>query len=177
MADSGKVRWVWIVLGVILAALVACAVGTVAGGVTGYALGRRATGNMPMRILRDWQAPIPTPQPAPAVPWGPLEYGALIANVVEGSPAAEAGLQAGDVISAVDGEAMGQDQDLAEIIRAHKPGDTVSLRVTRSGDALDLSATLGRNPASEAQVAWLGIEFRLVPLGLGPDLRIMPGTN
>ena len=72
--------------------------------------------------------------------------GALIAEVIPGSGADDAGLQAGDLITAVDGEPVNRDHDLQEYILAHQPGDTVTLTVERGGEAITVEATLGVRP-------------------------------
>ncbi len=55
--------------------------------------------------------------------------GALISEVLSGSPAEKAGLKAGDFIQAVDGVQLENPSALSEIIARHKPGDTVTLTV------------------------------------------------
>ena len=59
--------------------------------------------------------------------------GALVANVNEGSPA-EGRLEAGEVITAVDGHPMALSGDVIAILKPHRPGDVVRLEVSR-GDA------------------------------------------
>ena len=61
--------------------------------------------------------------------------GALISEVVEGSPAAKAGLQPTDVIVGVDGTTVRTTADLRRLISRHKPGERVRLTV-RSGSGL-----------------------------------------
>lgn len=58
--------------------------------------------------------------------------GAYITSVVEDTPAANAGLQEGDVITAVDNEAISGPADLTEAIRAHDPGDEVNITYYRN---------------------------------------------
>jgi serine protease Do len=70
-------------------------------------------------------------------------YGAYVTYVDPSSPAAQAGLQAHDVITNVDGTALVGDSDLALIIHAHKPGDTLTLTVARGSQTLTLKVTLG----------------------------------
>ena len=84
----------------------------------------------------------------------PVEYGALIGTadgsgqaVFAGSPAEAAGLQAGDIIVAIDGEQLSADSDLATIILPHTVGDTITLRVLRDNSARDVQVTLGELPA------------------------------
>ena len=84
-----------------------------------------------------------------------VEHGVLIdkpasgaAAVFPGSPAANAGLQEGDVVVAVDGQAVDEDHDLSTRILPHVPGDTIKLSVVRDGHTLDVSVTLGTLPTN-----------------------------
>src|SRR5918911_1994664 len=58
---------------------------------------------------------------------------ARIAEIRSGTPAARAGLQAGDVITAFDGESIGSSNALESAIGAKKPGDSLSLTYTPNG--------------------------------------------
>lgn len=69
--------------------------------------------------------------------------GALVSSVVRGSPAAAAGLQAEDVVTAIDGTPIKSDSDLARIVDNHKPGDAVTLTVSRNNQDLSIKVTLG----------------------------------
>jgi S1-C subfamily serine protease len=69
--------------------------------------------------------------------------GVSIAAVSEGSPAATAGLQVGDVINAVNGKAVAEPADVAAAIRNLAIGDSVTLSITRDGETQDVTATLG----------------------------------
>ena len=84
----------------------------------------------------------------------PVEYGALIGTadgsgqaVFPGSPAEAAGLQAGDIIVAIDGEQLAADSDLSTLILPHAVGDTITLRVLRDNSTRDVDVTLGELPA------------------------------
>ena len=72
--------------------------------------------------------------------------GAAITTVRTGTPAAEAGLAAGDVVTAVDGETVSSADDLRELVDAHDPGDSVELTVKRNGATKTLQVTLGTRP-------------------------------
>ncbi|WP_443078610.1 trypsin-like peptidase domain-containing protein [Streptomyces sp. NBC_01497] len=63
--------------------------------------------------------------------------------VEAGGPAARAGIRSGDLITAVDGEAVHSDQELIVKIRAHRPGDRLTLTVRRAGTARTARLTLG----------------------------------
>jgi len=72
--------------------------------------------------------------------------GALVAEPQSGSPAAKAGILAGDVITALNGEAIKDSRDLAKKVGAMAPGSTVKLDIQRKGETKTLSMTLGDLP-------------------------------
>jgi putative serine protease PepD len=73
--------------------------------------------------------------------------GAQITTVVSGSPADKAGLKAGDVVTAIDGNAVTSADDLTAQVGAHQPSDVVTVTVTRNGSTKDIKVTLGVRPA------------------------------
>ncbi len=85
--------------------------------------------------------------------------GALVAEVVADSPAAQAGLQVGDVITAIDGKEINTDNHLPDLLATYKPGDKATLTVQRSGEAdQEIPVTLGENP-DDSTKAYLGIRY------------------
>jgi S1-C subfamily serine protease len=92
-----------------------------------------------------------------------VETGALVQQVVDGSPADEAGLEAGgdeigfqgqteiatggDLIVGVNGEDLTREHDLADEISAHSTGDRVRLELLRDGERRTIEVELGRRPA------------------------------
>jgi S1-C subfamily serine protease len=91
------------------------------------------------------------------------DTGALVARVVPGSPADDAGLRAGtdtitfqgrqvdtggDVITAVNGEKVLDNADLPRIVSRLNPGDVVTLDILRDGNEEQLELTLGERPTS-----------------------------
>jgi putative serine protease PepD len=68
--------------------------------------------------------------------------GARVDSVVPGQPAAAAGLRAGDLITAVDGQKVTGSIDLVVAIRTHVPGDTVTLTVRRGGQVHQVKVQL-----------------------------------
>ncbi len=68
--------------------------------------------------------------------------GARVAEVSPGSGAEAAGLQPGDVITKVDGQAMADGTQVIVTIRAKAPGDTVLLTIDRNGATQDVPVTL-----------------------------------
>lgn len=70
--------------------------------------------------------------------------GVLLSGVREGSPAEKAGIQGGDILLKFGGAVIGNLYDYTYALRAHKPGDIVPIEVLRKGQAVQLSATLGK---------------------------------
>lgn len=78
--------------------------------------------------------------------------GALVAGVMDETPAGRSGVKSGDLITAVNGQPIEQLRDLPRIIAGHKPGDTVKLAIQRDGDGRTVAVELGTMP-DEPQVA------------------------
>lgn len=74
--------------------------------------------------------------------------GAAVASVTEGGPAEKAGLQANDIITAVDGKAISGKSDLSSIIADHAAGDKLTLSVYRQGQTLTVTVTVGEQTTS-----------------------------
>jgi S1-C subfamily serine protease len=70
------------------------------------------------------------------------------APIQHGSPAAKAGLQAGDLITAVNGTPVASVNQFVATIANYAPGDTVTLTVNRGGQTKSIRLTLGAQPAS-----------------------------
>jgi serine protease Do len=79
--------------------------------------------------------------------------GALVANVVEGSAAAAAGLKAGDVIVEVNGEPVLRSGSLSSLVGMAAPGERVKLKIWRDRSAREIDARLGAAEAPERQAA------------------------
>lgn len=77
---------------------------------------------------------------------GARRKAAMIAAVSDGTPAAEAGLQAGDAVIAVDGRPLDGAESLIAQVRAARPGASVTLTVVRDGSGRDLPVTLAVRP-------------------------------
>lgn len=76
----------------------------------------------------------------------PVATGHQITSVEAGTPAAEAGLQPGDVIVAVNGQALEDETSLLDLLFAFRPGDTVTLEIARGGETLSVELVLGTRP-------------------------------
>ena len=79
--------------------------------------------------------------------------GSLIRSVSPGGAAAKAGIEAGDVITKIDGKQIEKSTDLRRVIAGIKPGAKVSVQVFRRGAYKDLSMTVGEMPDDRAQAA------------------------
>jgi serine protease Do len=91
--------------------------------------------------------------------------GMVVGGVEVKSPAAEAGLVAGDVVVAVGETEVQRPLDFQRAMLDHTPGDAIQLTVRRSGKPLTLNLTLGTAPESQTlafQPAWelLGVELK-----------------
>ena len=76
--------------------------------------------------------------------------GALVVAPQEGSPGAKAGIKQGDVVTAVNGEAVKDPRDLAKRIAAFDPGTTVDVSIWRDGKATNIKVELGQLPNETA---------------------------
>lgn len=76
------------------------------------------------------------------------QSGSIIASVESGSPASEAGLQEGDLVTAVDDHQVASMIDLVAQISTNRPGDDVTLTVQRDGDTIEVPVTLGQAPGT-----------------------------
>jgi serine protease Do len=70
------------------------------------------------------------------------------ASVIAGGPAANAGLQAGDIITTIDGQQLNQNTSLTSIIDKDQVGQVVTLNVQRGSKTLNIKITLGNVPTS-----------------------------
>jgi hypothetical protein len=69
--------------------------------------------------------------------------GVLLTGVREGSPAQEAGLEGGDIITSIGGTPIANLMDMTKVLRAHQAGDTVEIIARRKEETLHLTAVLG----------------------------------
>ena len=76
----------------------------------------------------------------------PIEFGVYVADVEPGGPADQAGLQAEDIILALDGTQINQSSPLSDLLFDYSPGDTVQLTVLRDGQETTIDLTLGQAP-------------------------------
>jgi serine protease Do len=116
--------------------------------------------------------------------------GALVRGVEEGSPAAKAGIEAGDIIVRFDGKPVDKSSDLPRLVGNTKPGSKVSVTVWRRGAYQDLRLTVApleedkaakaasadkpaAKPSGAAQA--LGLSLRELDAGERAELRLRGG--
>ena len=85
----------------------------------------------------------------------PIDYGAWISPetgsgaspVVPDSPGEQAGLQAGDIITSIDGQRIDAGRTLDDVLSLYEPDDELTLEVLRDGATINVPVTLGTRPA------------------------------
>jgi putative serine protease PepD len=73
--------------------------------------------------------------------------GAQVSSVEAGSPATNAGLEPGDLITAVDGKAIASTEQFISVVNNFSPGQTINLTVVRNGTTHKIKLTLGNRPS------------------------------
>ncbi|HEV8117400.1 MAG TPA: Do family serine endopeptidase [Thermoanaerobaculia bacterium] len=113
------------------------------------------------------------------------EHGALVSDVVSGSPAAKAGIQAGDVIVSADGKSIADGEALTHIVSSKAPGKTVEIEAIRSGAAKTFNVTLEAFPekgekkdnAEAPKSARLGVQVQPLTPELAQQLELPAGSH
>ncbi len=75
--------------------------------------------------------------------------GELVQTVQPGQPAANAGIQPGDIVLKVDGKDVSPDQTLSYIVANTAPGKRIPIDLIRNGKAMTLTATVGKRPSED----------------------------
>jgi putative serine protease PepD len=75
-----------------------------------------------------------------------VDTGAYVVGVTGGTPAEEAGLREGDVITEIGDAAVTSTADVQTAVRTHRPGDQVTVVVSRDGETVRMGATLTERP-------------------------------
>jgi serine protease Do len=113
--------------------------------------------------------------------------GALLAGVQPDSPAAQAGLQPGDVITALNGKNIGNPRELAVNVANIQPGDQAHLTVLHDGQSRDVTVKVGTLPSDqtasnddrggESHRAQVGVALAPLSPDLRDQLNIPDGTK
>jgi membrane-associated protease RseP (regulator of RpoE activity) len=85
----------------------------------------------------------------------PKDEGVLVGSVETESPAAKAGLEVGDIITAVGGESIDTPRDLARLVR-RRAGETLRFQIVRDRTAKSLAVTVGRHENEKIEIGELG---------------------
>jgi 2-alkenal reductase len=78
----------------------------------------------------------------------PKVEGAWISSIVAGGPSEKAGLRENDVITAINGEVLNDNNPFSSVVLKYKPGQTVKLAVQRGSQTLSLDLTLAERPTT-----------------------------
>jgi serine protease Do len=97
--------------------------------------------------------------------------GALIAEVVPGSPADQAGLKSGDIVTKYDGKRVEDPGELARAVGLARPGQEARVSVWRSGAEKTLTVKLGETPR-EGERSRLGLDVRPVTPDVARELGL-----
>lgn len=168
--EKSRTTTIAVVTGIVALLLGLC-LGMMLGGVGGYFIGRSAA-PAPKAVLLPTSTPVPprlatperrlpaTPTPERRGPMGPggIIGGALVQEVLAGTPAEGAGLRVGDIITRVDDTPIDANHRLADVLAGYKPGDQVKLTIWRGAQTRTLTVNLGPHP-DQAQRAYLGIRY------------------
>lgn len=109
-------------------------------------------------VLRDWLRGVDEPEPLNSLgirPWRPATE-PVVNELDPDGPAQSAGLRLGDRLLALDELRVDDWQQVVDWLRAH-PDETVTLRLSRGGEQLELPVKLGAKGEGEARVGYLGV--------------------
>lgn len=113
---------------------------------------------------------------------------AVIAQIEEGSPADEAGLKAGDIITAINGQQLDKYLQVSNLISSRRPGEEVEVTINRNGNTKTVTVTLGsrdegmtassergeeEGPSEEQLMKELGLSIR----NISPDIARKLGLD
>jgi len=154
MENKNRTVTVAIITGVI-ALLLGCCLGALGGAMASYFISHAAAGRPAERIT-------PYMPALPMLPEMPGGQGAVVQEVIAGSPAEDAGVMIGDIITEVDGTPIDGNHRLADVVSLYQPGDRVKITVWRAGDTKSITVTLGENPQDGTR-PYLGIRYADVP--------------
>ena len=108
---------------------------------------------------------VPLPQQTPSATVKPTPTGAVmtqlpvVTGIVPDSPAANLDVRVGDIVTAVDGAAILNGDELLSAMAARQPGASVTLTLRRGEETLVRTAVLAPHP-DDARRGFLGIEFQ-----------------
>lgn len=158
-------RKIIIIGAVVVVAVLLAAVIATTGGVVGYLVARRSLALRPLwRLYQREERLVPAPFLPPAPEIGRqfviLASGAQVTWVEERSPAAEAGIKVGDIITAVDDQEIDENHPLRDLVLEHEPGEKITLTLNRWGESKEIQVTLGETTDEEGKtIPYLGVHY------------------
>src|SRR4029453_10756644 len=90
----------------------------------------------------------------------PEDAGVFVGSVEKDGPAEKAGLAVGDIVTAVDGNAIASPRELSRAVRHKKDGETIQVEVLRGGSKKTLAGKVAERPHDEMRIGDLGIGER-----------------
>ena len=158
MEDKGKIYTITVLItlaGILVSLIVSC----FAGGMAGYWVATRQERERAEELVKRPQLIVP-----PELFEKGFEFfrrrlsGAVVTYVEPGGPADEAGLEEGDLITAVDGREVDRNHPLDQLVRRYEPGDSVEITYWRGDRERETTVRLGEHPDEKGR-AYLGIRF------------------
>jgi membrane-associated protease RseP (regulator of RpoE activity) len=174
MVKEQKTQFTTLAIVAAVAVVFSCVTGIVGGGLAGYLVGRQQARSadktpqeqtipapsFPEELPESWQEwPHIIPDLDRAIP-GRLD-GALIREVVTGTPADRAGLHRGDIIVGIDSTPVDGNHPLPDVLGQYKPGDRITIRYWRAGREESVRTELGEHPDNAGQ-PYLGVYFGMI---------------
>lgn len=98
------------------------------------------------KVVRGYLGVVPTSLTYDQAKLLGVKEGALIQLVEDGSPAAKAGIQAGDVVVSFDNKPVSNEATFRDLVARTAPGTTVPVQVVRNGKTLNINVTVGESP-------------------------------
>jgi serine protease Do len=125
--------------------------------------------------------------PALAKAFNTTTSGALVGDVTPNSPSAKAGLQKGDIITAVNGKPVNDANQLRLMIGEMSPNTTANLTVWRNGNTQQIAVKLGEFPSNEPQAVnnggekenavLEGVQVETLTPDTAQELKLAPATK
>ncbi|MBI4720949.1 MAG: PDZ domain-containing protein [Chitinivibrionia bacterium] len=106
--------------------------------------------------------------------------GVLIADVLEGSPAEEAGIEDGDVLLEFDGKLVRTPENLKEMVVRKVVGERVKVKIIRNDESKILTLVVGERPEDEGEITWEAEDpeeesaLKRFALGVPGELKNLP---
>jgi membrane-associated protease RseP (regulator of RpoE activity) len=98
----------------------------------------------------------------------PEDAGVFVGSVEKDGPAEKAGLAVGDIVTAVDGNAIESPRQLARAVRHRKDGETIQVEVLRGGSKKTLAVKVAQRPHDEMRIGDLGVGKRGKRIWISP---------